>query len=250
MIRVERFSKTYGDQCAVDGLSFEVATGQILGLVGPNGSGKTTTLRALAGVLQPTSGKLQVAGHDVQDEALEAKRRLAFIPDVPHLFEHLTVWEHLEFTARVYGTRPWRDTAEELLREFELDAQRDKSADQLSLGMSQKVVVCCALLHQPAVLLLDEPLTGLDPRGIRTLYRALRARAAAGASVVLSTHLLGQIGDLCDRFLILKSGRRVLYGSQADIQASLPTLAGDASLEEIFFEATEGEADARLRASG
>ncbi|MBW2294741.1 MAG: ABC transporter ATP-binding protein [Deltaproteobacteria bacterium] len=253
MIQVENFSKSYDNNRAVDGLSFEVAGSSILGLVGPNGSGKTTTLRVLAGVLPPSSGTLRVAGYDVAAAPLEAKRRLAFIPDVPHLFENLTVWEHLEFTARVYRLQQaggWEQAAEELLAEFELHDQRDKMADQLSLGMSQKVVMCCALLHEPDVLLLDEPLTGLDPRGIRTLYRALEQRASNGASIVLSTHLLGQIGDLCDRFLILKEGRRIAYGSRADIHTSLPSLEGAASLEEIYFEATEGGAGTSLEETG
>jgi ABC-2 type transport system ATP-binding protein len=247
MIQVEKFSKTYESNLAVDDLSFDVDSGSILGLVGPNGSGKTTTLRVLAGVILPSSGTLRVAGHDIASAPLEAKRRLAFIPDVPHLFENLTVWEHLEFTARIYQLPQspgpnWKQSAEELLAEFELHDQREKMADQLSLGMRQKVVMCCALLHEPKVMLLDEPLTGLDPRGIRTLYRALEQRASMGASIVLSTHLLGQIGDLCDRFLILKEGRRIAYGTSEDIHTSLPTLEGTASLEEIFFEATEGGA--------
>jgi ABC-2 type transport system ATP-binding protein len=240
MIRVQHFSKEYGGQPAVEDLSFEVDVGSILGLVGPNGAGKTTTLRALAGILPPSRGTLEVAGHDVVAEPIEAKRKLAFVPDVPHLFEHLTVWEHLDFSARIYGLGDWESAATALLHEFELEGQKGKLADELSLGMSQKVVMCCALLHDPEVLLLDEPLTGLDPRGIRTLYRALGRRAQAGASIVLSTHLLGQIGDLCDRFLILKEGRRLVYGSQEDLRISLPALHGDASLEEIFFEATEG----------
>jgi len=250
MIQVESFSKTYGDQCAVDDLSFDVAAGSILGLVGPNGAGKTTTLRALAGILQPSSGALRVAGHDVVAEPLEAKKKLAFIPDVPHLFDNLTIWEHLEFTARIYQRSDWQNASEALLTEFELENQHEKMADQLSLGMSQKVVMCCAMLHEPKVLLVDEPFTGLDPRGIRTLYRALERRARGGAAVLLSTHLLGQIGDLCDRFLILKDGQRIVYGSRTDIRASLPTLKRDASLEEIFFEATEGGTDPSLDTAG
>lgn len=241
MIRVQHFSKEYGGVPAVLDLCFEVEVGSILGLVGPNGAGKTTTLRALAGILPPSKGSLVVAGHDVVAEPIEAKRKLAFIPDVPHLFEHLTVWEHLDFSARIYELSNWEGAAATLLAEFELQGQEEKLADQLSLGMSQKVVMCCALLHDPEVLLLDEPLTGLDPRGIRTLYGALGRRAQAGASVVLSTHLLGQIGNLCDRFLILKEGRRLVYGSQEDLRGSLPALERDASLEEIFFEATEGD---------
>jgi len=240
MIRVEHFSKQYEDAFAVRDLSFEVEPGQILGLVGPNGAGKTTTLRALAGILPPSDGTLEVAGYDIVGSPIEAKRRLAFVPDVPHLFDHLSVWEHLAFTARIYGVSAWEEPAQKLLERFEIAGHADKMADELSLGMSQKVVMCCAMLHAPTVVLLDEPLTGLDPRGIRTLYDALRALAEDGASIVLSTHLLGQIEDLCDRFLILAGGERVVYGSRDDLQRSLTRLEADASLEEIFFEATEG----------
>lgn len=240
MIEAEEFSKSYEGHPAVQSLSFTVQSGEILGLVGPNGAGKTTTLRALAGVLQPTAGTLRIAGFDIKAEPIEAKKRLAFIPDIPHLFDSLTVWEHLELTARIYELDEWKEAGEKLLIEFEIDCAAKKMADQLSLGMSQKVMMCCALLHHPQVLLLDEPLTGLDPRGIRTLFSALQKCAANGASVMLSTHLLGQIGDLCDRLLIVKSGRRLFDGTKADIQARLPLLKEDASLEEIFFHATEG----------
>ena len=240
MIEATKFCKSYGGQVAVQSLSFIVPAGEILGLVGPNGAGKTTTLRGLAGILQPTSGALRIAGFDLKKQPIEAKRRLAFIPDVPHLFDSLTVWEHLELTARIYELDDWKDAAKSLLCEFELDAAAGKLANQLSLCMSQKLMMCSALLHKPQALLLDEPLTGLDPRGIRTLFSALKPRAADGAAVMLSTHLLGQIGDLCDRFLIVKAGGLLFDGSKADIQARLPSLKEDASLEEIFFQATEG----------
>jgi ABC-2 type transport system ATP-binding protein len=240
MIRVEGFSKVYGDTVAVEDLSFDAAAGDILGLVGPNGAGKTTTLRALAGILPPTSGTLAIGGFDVARDPIEAKRRLAIIPDTPSLFESLTVLEHLELTARIYGVEGWRSKAATLLEEMEILEQQDKLADELSHGMRQKVAVCCAFLHEPVALLLDEPLTGLDPRGIRTLYAGLKQRAASGAAVVLSTHLLGQIEGLCNRFLILRRGRRLFYGSKDEIRGELPSLKDNASLEEIFFEATEG----------
>ncbi len=240
MIEVRGFSKVYEQQLAVDDLHFEVRPGEILGLVGPNGAGKTTTLTALAGILPPTSGTLSIAGFDVVKEPIEAKSRLSIIPDQPNLFEGLTVWEHLEFTAKVYGVRNWRARADELLAEVELDTCRDKLADQLSHGMRQKVVLCCAFLHEPLALLLDEPLSGLDPRGIRSLYRGLERRAAGGAAVIMSSHLLGQIDGVCTRFLILRAGHRLFYGSKEEISAELPSLRESASLEEIFFEATEG----------
>ncbi|MEW6746908.1 MAG: ABC transporter ATP-binding protein [Planctomycetota bacterium] len=242
MIRVQELCKVYGKQLAVDRLSFDVQPGEILGLVGPNGAGKTTTLRALAGIIAPTSGTLSIEGFDVVKDPLEAKRRLAVIPDEPNLFESLTVWEHLDFTAHLYGVRPWVEPANRLLVELELHERRDTMADELSHGMRQKVVVACALLHEPRALLLDEPLTGLDPRGIRTLYTALRHRAEAGAAIIISSHLLGQIERLCTRFLILRSGQQLFYGSKEEIRARLPALREDATLEEIFFEATEGNA--------
>jgi ABC-2 type transport system ATP-binding protein len=239
MIRVDSLSKLYEANLAVEDLSFSVAPGDILGLVGPNGAGKTTTLRAMAGVLPPTSGTIEIGGADVVHKPIEAKRQLALIPDTPNLFESLTVHEHLEFTAQLYGVREWQPKAERLLEEMELTPQKEKLADELSHGMRQKVAVCCAFLHDPVALLLDEPLTGLDPRGIRTLFKGLEQRAAQGAAIVLSTHLLGQIEGFCNRFLILRRGRRLFYGSKDEIRRELPSLKDNASLEEIFFEATE-----------
>ncbi len=240
MIRVRQLTKLYGEQLAVDRLDLEVESGEILGLVGPNGAGKTTTLRSLAGILTPTSGTLEIAGHDIVDRPLDAKRRLALIPDEPALFESLTVFEHLSLTARIYGVADWKVRANRWLEHLELAPHQGKMADQLSRGMRQKVAVACALLHEPSVLLLDEPLTGLDPRGIRTLYSALRESAERGASVVVSSHLLGQIDSLCDRFLILAEGRPLAVGTKESIRAELAIHREDASLEEIFFEATEG----------
>lgn len=246
MIRANRLSMNYGDTLAVSDLSFEVAAGEIMGLVGPNGAGKTSTFRALAGILSPSSGSVEIGGFDVARQPIEAKRRLALIPDTPNLFESLTVLEHLEFTARLYGVDDWRSKAQQLLAEMELVEQQNKLADELSHGMRQKVVLCCAFLHEPVALLLDEPLTGLDPRGIRTLYNALLLRARNGAAIMLSTHLLGQIEGICNRFMILRRGRRLFYGSKAEIRAELPSLKENASLEEIFFVATEDFEGARI----
>jgi ABC-2 type transport system ATP-binding protein len=240
VICVEKLSRVYGDRLAVDELSFTVEPGEILGLVGPNGAGKTTTLRILSGILPPTSGRASIEGFDVVSQPIEAKRRLALVPDEPHLFPMLTVREHLEFTAQVYRVRGHAARSERLLRDLEILDRRDSLADELSRGMRQKAALACALLHEPRALLMDEPLTGLDPRGIRTLHDAVRRSAESGAAVILSTHLLGQIESLCTKFLILRKGRLLVYGSKADIRAQLPALREDASLEEIFFEATEG----------
>jgi ABC-2 type transport system ATP-binding protein len=243
MIEVRGFTKAYGERVAVRGLSFSVAAGEIVGLLGPNGAGKTTTLRSLAGILRPSAGSLAIGGFDVVLQPLEARRRLALVADDPPLFASLSVWEHLALFAQLYDLAGWEERAAQLLAELELSARRDDLADELSRGMRQKVCVACALLHEPQVLLLDEPLTGLDPRGIRTLYAALRRRAEAGAAVVVSSHLLAQIEALCTRFLLLREGRLLLDGSKREIAGRLPALREDVSLEEIFFEATERSAE-------
>jgi ABC-2 type transport system ATP-binding protein len=241
MIEVEELTKRYQDRTAVDRLTFTVQGGEILGLVGPNGAGKTTTMRAIAGIHPPSEGRVRIAGHDVERDAIAAKRLLALIPDEPQLFPSLTVWEHLDFTARVYGVRGWQAEGERLLEELELLDRRGSMADELSKGMRQKVAVASALLHEPRALLLDEPLTGLDPRGIRTLYDTLRRRAADGTAVVLSSHLLGQIEGLCTSFLILRQGRLLFHGSREALRARYAEETGpDATLEDIFFHVTEG----------
>ena len=239
MIAVDALVKDYGDRRAVSELSFRAGRGEILGMVGPNGAGKTTTLRTLAGILAPSSGRIAIAGRDLAEDPLEAKRRLAFLPDEPALFQSLSVWEHLEFSAELYEVAGWQERAGDLLRELELDERRRSPSSELSRGMRQKVALACALLHEPDALLLDEPLAGLDPRGIRSFYGAVERQARAGSAVVLSSHLLGQIEGLCNRFLILHHGARLFYGSKSEIATQLPQLRSDASLEEIFFQATE-----------
>ncbi len=239
MIRVEDYEKSYRETVAVRGLSFEVAAGSVLGVVGPNGAGKTTTMRALAGIIPPSQGRLLVAGHDVVKDSIAAKSQLAFIPDEPQLFEVLTVWEHLEFTASVYRMTEFATDAERLLEQFELTEKRNTIAQELSRGMRQKVAICCGYLHQPQAIIFDEPLTGLDPRGIRTLKASIRERAAAGAAVMVSSHLLDLIDDLCSHLLILHQGQSLFQGTIAEAKSRLETVGTDASLEDIFFQFTE-----------
>ncbi len=240
MIRVEHFSKAYGDLLAVSDLSLEVGPGEVLGLLGRNGAGKTTTLRAISGVIPPTAGRLEIGGRDVNEEAIAAKSQLAIVADDPSLFPSLTVWEHIVFVARVYGlTDDWQGRADALLEEFDLATRKDTLADELSRGMRQKVAVICALVHRPRVLILDEPLTGLDPRGIRTLFEAIARQSQTGMSTIISSHLLGQLEGVCTRYLILEEGRRIHYGTPSEIRSELPLAPADASLEEIFFMATE-----------
>jgi ABC-2 type transport system ATP-binding protein len=185
-----------------------------------------------------------VAGHDLLADPVGAKRHCGFVPDDPHLFGALTVWEHLEFIAQVHGLRGFRAAGEALLTRLQLLDRRDTMATELSRGMRQKVAIACALLHRPAVLLLDEPMTGLDPRGIRTLVECLREEAGRGVAVMISSHLLSQIEGFCTRFLIVRQGRLLCQGTKQEIQAQLARTGAEATLEEIFFAATEGEPEA------
>ncbi|HXE55858.1 MAG TPA: ABC transporter ATP-binding protein [Tepidisphaeraceae bacterium] len=236
---VQELHKTYDRTVAVQGLSFVVSPGQILGLLGPNGAGKTTTMRAICGIIPPTYGRLMVAGHDVVAEPVKAKQQLAYVPDDPHLFDTLTVWEHLEFTAAAYRVKDFKAAAERLLEQFELLDKRNTVAQELSRGMRQKVAICCAYVHDPKVILLDEPLTGLDPRGIRTMKQSVRDRAAAGAGVLVSSHLLALVEDLCTHLLIVHHGKRLFFGRVEEARMAFAGLDKDASLEELFFRATE-----------
>jgi ABC-2 type transport system ATP-binding protein len=236
---VEDYHKLYGDTVAVAGISFTVAPGEILGLVGPNGAGKTTTLRALAGIIAPTRGRLSIAGHDVARDPVAAKSALAYVPDDPALFDRLTVWEHFRFTASAYRLRDWRDRGERLLATLELTEKRDALASELSRGMRQKVAIGCGYLHDPKALLLDEPLTGLDPRGIRTMKDLIREHAAGGAAVMISSHLLSLFEDLCTTLLILHRGRVVRFGRLADLRNELAAEGRSETLEELFFRLTE-----------
>ncbi len=237
MIDVQEYSKLYGDTVAVKSLSFHVAPGDVLGLVGPNGAGKTTTLRALAGILQPTSGVIRIADIDLQKDPVQAKARLAFIPDEPQLFDYLTVTEHLQFSARLYGVADAGPRIPVLLEELELTAKRDALPTELSRGMKQKLAIACGLLHRPSALLLDEPLTGLDPVGIRRMKETIAARAREGAAVILSSHLLHLVEELCTRLLVIRRGEAVALGTIQEIVAQRPELAGK-SLEEMFIALT------------
>ena len=238
-IVVEDYHKAYGDTVAVAGLSFTVEPGDILGLCGPNGAGKTTTLRALAGILRPTRGRLLLAGHDLALEPVIAKSVLAYIPDEPRLFDQLTVWEHLLFMAEVYRVKEWKPRAESLLQQFELVEKRDALASELSRGMRQKLAICCGYLHEPKVVLFDEPLTGLDPYGIRAICESIRRQAAAGAAIIVSSHLLSMVEDLCTSVLIMHRGHKVVHEKLADLRRQLNDQGREESLEDMFFRLTE-----------
>jgi ABC-2 type transport system ATP-binding protein len=238
-IAVADYHKHYGSVIAVAGITFQVAPGEILGLVGPNGAGKTTTLRALAGILTPTRGRLSIGGHDLAREPVAAKAALAYVPDEPKLFDQLSIWEHFRFIASAYRLRDWTGRAVGLLAQFELQEKRDTLSAELSRGMRQKVAICCGYLHRPQAVLLDEPMTGLDPRGIRTMKDSIRQMAREGTAFIVSSHLLSLVEDLCTTVLILHRGRQVLHGNLADLRLQLTESGRQETLEELFFRLTE-----------
>jgi ABC-2 type transport system ATP-binding protein len=237
MIHVHELTKLYGDVTAVRKLTFNVAAHEVLGLVGPNGAGKTTTLRCIGGIIAPTGGSVAVAGHDIKNDAIAAKRALAFIPDEPHLFDYLTVEEHLRFIARLYGVADADSRIPPLLAELELTEKRRALPGELSRGMRQKLAIACGLLHDPSVLILDEPLTGLDPAGIRRMRETIAARARAGTAVILSSHLLNLVEELCTKLLVIRRGECVAYGTIDEIISTHPDLAGR-TLEDVFLTLT------------
>ena len=238
MIQVKALTKLYGEFVAVNELDFEVQPGEVMGLVGPNGAGKTTTLRCLAGIIPPTRGSIHVCGHDLAQDPIAAKQQLAFFTDEPRLFDYLTVQQHLAFTARIYQVRDYEPVADLLLTELELAGKRNAVPGELSRGMKQKLAIACGLLHAPRVIYFDEPLTGLDPIGIRRMKDSILKRARDGAAIIISSHLLHLVEEICSHILILKDGRKIIHGTLAEISQKFSAEAGDASLEEVFFRAT------------
>jgi len=239
VIEVEGLEKRYGELPAVRGLTFTVNPGEVLGLVGPNGAGKTSTIRSIAGIIIPTRGRIRIGGHDLATDAVAAKRLLAFIPDEPHLFEYLTVEEHLRFVGRLYQVADVETRITPLLEEMELATKRTALPGELSRGMKQKLAIACGLLHGPRALLLDEPLTGLDPVGIRRMKATIVRRAESGTAVILSSHLLHLVEEICTRILVMNAGQAVALGTVADIIANRPALSGR-RLEDVFLALIAG----------
>jgi ABC-2 type transport system ATP-binding protein len=241
MIQVEGLTKLYGEFVAVHELTFDVESGQVLGLVGSNGAGKTTTLRCIAGIIPPTRGTIRICGHDLATEPITAKQQLAFINDEPRLFDYLTVQQHLEFTARIYQVKDAKAIGAQLLEELELANKKDGLPGELSRGMKQKLAIACGLLHSPKVIYFDEPLTGLDPLGIRRMKDSILKRAEQGSAIIISSHLLHLVEEICSHLLILKQGRKVIAGPIEEITTKFSESAGELDLEEVFFRATANE---------
>jgi ABC-2 type transport system ATP-binding protein len=238
VIQVSRLTKTYNGLRAVDDLSFDVAPGEIVGLIGPNGAGKTSTLRCIVGIQAPSRGAVRIAGHDIVRQPIEAKRHLAFMADEPHLFEYLTVIEHLRLTGRIYGVADVEARAQALLAELQLVGKETALPAELSRGMKQKVAIACGLIHEPDALLFDEPLTGLDPLGIRQMKSTIVARGRAGRAVIVSSHLLHLVEEICTRIIIINHGVKLADGTLAELLTDSRLAAGDSNLEQIFLSVT------------
>jgi len=239
MIEVIGLTKLYDQFVAVNDLSLVVRPGEVLGLVGPNGAGKTTTLRCLGGIIPPTRGSIHVCGHDLLAQPAAAKREIAFLSDEPRLFEYLTVRQHLEFVARIYQVAAAESLGRELLAELELSDKIDALPGELSRGMKQKLAIACGFLHSPRVIFFDEPLTGLDPLGIRRMKNSMVKRAQDGAAIIVSSHLLHLVEEICSHVLILKGGRKVIDGPMDSVRRTFSEEAGGGRLEDVFLRATE-----------
>jgi ABC-2 type transport system ATP-binding protein len=246
-LSVERLTRTYAGAggpafTAVDDLSFGASSGEIVGLIGPNGAGKTTTLRSIAGILRPSSGTVAIDGHDIVADSIAAKRRLAFMPDEPHLFEYLTVEEHLRLIGRLYDVAGFEQRARALVEELELAGKERSLPGELSRGMRQKVVIACGLVRDASTLLFDEPLTGLDPIGIHRMRETIVARGRAGACVLVSSHLLHMVEEICTRIVIMDRGRKVADGTVSELASRADLAGAGSSLEQIFLRVTGRDA--------
>jgi ABC-2 type transport system ATP-binding protein len=242
MLQVVNLSKRFGNVSAVEDLSFSVNGGEIVGLLGPNGAGKTTTIRCVTSLLQPSGGHILLNGFDVADDPVSAKRALAFVPEIPNPYEMLTVMEHLRFVAAAYRTEEEMVHAEEILKRLDLWEKRNDLGASLSKGMRQKLACACAFIHRAQIFCFDEPLIGLDPRGMRELKSMLVERRAQGNAILISTHMLDTAERLCDRVIIMNRGRLVAEGTVPELHTLLSSGA-EASLEDMFLQLTEGTAE-------
>ncbi len=240
MIRIDHVTKRFGDTVAVDDLTLEIPRGELFAMLGRNGAGKTTTIKMIAGLLRPTAGAVGVCGFDVQRHPLEAKTRLAYVPDQPFLYDKLTAREFLHFIADMYRIENGREREgriDDLVRLFEMEAYLDGLAESFSHGMKQRVVLAAALLHRPEVLVVDEPLVGLDPQNARLVKRIFREEAGRGTSILMSTHTLSVAEEVSDRIGILHEGRLVTVGTMAELRERSRS---DGRLEDLFFRILEG----------
>ena len=238
MIELSHLKKRFGGVVAVNDLTLSIPRGEFFGFLGPNGAGKTTTIKLMAGLLKPTAGRVRIGGFDVVEEPLQTKRIIGFIPDRPFLYEKLTGREFLSFMAEVFGMEPksCEPRIVALLEEFELTSWADELIESYSHGMRQRLVICSALVHHPKVILVDEPMVALDPRGVKLVKELFTQLCQQGVTIFMSTHTLSLAEELCHRIGIIHRGRLVAVGSREELrqQASIP----QSGLEDIFLELT------------
>ena len=248
MIRLQGLTKRYGKFTAVDGIDLEVPRGELFGLLGPNGAGKTTSIRMIAGILRPTSGIVTVGGIDIQARPLEAKARLGYIPDRPFVYDKLTGGEFLRFAAALYGMQGpvVERRIDELLSVFELAPWKGELTETYSHGMRQKLIIASALVHRPEVIIVDEPMVGLDPKSARLLKDLFREFVSRGGTVLMSTHTMEIAEVMCDRIAIVYRGKIAAQGTMAELRQQ--TSSEDMSLEDLFLKLTGGHHAQRLDA--
>jgi ABC-2 type transport system ATP-binding protein len=244
MIELHQIVKTYGTYTALHGLDLSVPAGEIFGFIGPNGAGKTTTIKIIGGIMAPTAGSVKIAGIDMACDPVAAKQCIGFIPDRPYLYEKLTGLEFLQFTADIYGVSQdvFEAKARELLKMFALADWGDELIESYSHGMKQRLIMCAALLHDPQVLVVDEPMVGLDPVAIRMVKNLFRELAAQGITVFMSTHTLAVAEDICDRIGIIHRGRLIAEGSMDELRRDMAD--GASNLEAVFINLTQAPAEA------
>jgi ABC-2 type transport system ATP-binding protein len=239
MIRLIHLSKTYSSSVAVSDVHLHVEPGEVFGFIGPNGAGKTTTIKMMAGILSPTKGSVFIDGVDMARDPVRAKLKIGLIPDRPFLYEKLTGMEFLQFTAGLYnvGKQAFAEKSMELLSRFSLLDRANELIEAYSHGMKQRLILCAALLHEPQLLIVDEPMVGLDPRGIKMVKELFGTLAQNGTTVFMSTHTLRLAEEVCDRIAIIHKGMLMAIGTLQDLQRHIQN--GDADLEQVFFEITQ-----------
>lgn len=239
MLEVKGLSKRFGHVQAVNDFDITIRPGEIVGLIGPNGAGKTTLIRSIGDILRNDGGKIHIGGFDMATHPVECKRLFAYIPEMPHPYEYLTVWEHVTFIARAYSMQGWEAYAEELLRDFDLIEKTHELVTTLSKGQKQKLTIVCGFIHMPQLIMLDEPLIGIDPKGARALKdRLVSGAREEGLAVLLSSHMLGLVEELADRVVIMHSGRKLAEGTLEELK-DLARETEDARLEDAFLAITE-----------